>query len=364
MQKTISIKSNDPTQIYYNIDIINNDVSDEGKQLILDFDETRTGTFLNNPEDYFISVVRFSLDSISLPVFIPQIDQNAGINDTIYYITVHNTVASFTKRIIYTPENLSIPAPVSSNPQDNSKLYYNVQSFEIWVQMINKAISDACSDALISDVPFFRFDGSTNLIDLYYPESWVSSGFKLLINNPLETLLSVFPFRKYPKSGYDNNPLAIHEFLIYESYKKETIGTTTYYVKTSENTPISLWNPISSIVFVSTRLPILSSFTGAPKIFNSKQTLSSNGYNDNLTSILTDFSVAIGGLNTYKPNLYYEPSGEYRLVDLIGNIPLNSVHLKVYYKDKFDNLIPFLLNSGCMASLKLMFRKKSFNGSL
>ena len=48
MQKH-SFKIYDPTQIYYNIDIVNNDTSNEGKQLSLEFDETRTGDFLKNP---------------------------------------------------------------------------------------------------------------------------------------------------------------------------------------------------------------------------------------------------------------------------------------------------------------------------
>lgn len=361
MKRIVNIHSQDPTHIYYNIDILNNDTSNEGKSLFLQFDETRTGDFLQEPKQYFLSVVRFALQSPSLPVFIPQIDPSAGVNDTIYYVTINNGVSNFTERVIYIPEDLSITPPTTSNPQDNSRSYYNVKSYESFFQMVNNAIGSASLLAGTGARPYLRYDSETGLVDFFIPEAFYSSGYKIFFNNPLETLLAIFPYQKSPIGGFGGEPLAVHEFIVYPTYKLETISGTAYYVKTSENSPVSLLNPISSIVFTSTRLPVLKSFTGVPKIFNSTQNLSSQGNNDNLTSILTDFSVPLSRDNSYRPNIDYQPQGEYRLSDLIGDNALNAVHLEVFWKDKYGNLNPFLLNSNCGASLKLMFRKRTFN---
>ena len=372
MQKH-SFKIDEPTQIYYNIDIVNNDTSNEGKQLSLEFDETRTGDFLKNPADYFLSVVRFQLQSPSLPVFIPQIELNqVDINKTIYTILVYWNGNPYTTTIHYVPENLGVSIP--SSPlvnQDVSSTYYHILSYAWWTNMMNTAFNQLATDlntasapsAIYTVHPFFRFDGSTNLIEYYVPDSWISTT-EIFFNGPLQTLMSVFPFINYGKAGKGGNPLLIYELQTFPTDAIKSVQGVDYRVLGSENSPTSLWNPIQSIVFTSTKLPVLKSFTGAPKIFNSSVQLSSHGNNDNLTSILTDFTVPFASLNTYKPNINYEPQGEYRLTDLMGNDGLNTVHLHVFWKDKFGNLNKFLLNSNCSASLKIMFRKKSFNGTL
>jgi len=63
----------------------------------------------------------------------------------------------------------------------------------------------------------------------------------------------------------------------------------------------------------------------------------------------------------YKPFIYYEPTGEYRLADLYSDIPVYGLQFNVFWKDSFGNLNPFLLSIGSSATMKLLFRKKSFN---
>jgi len=77
----------DPTHIYINLDVVNNSTS---KSQPLVFNETRNMPFLSNSDDYFCSVVRFTLQtSNSLPVFIPDIllgQDNVDI--TVYAISM------------------------------------------------------------------------------------------------------------------------------------------------------------------------------------------------------------------------------------------------------------------------------------
>ena len=124
---------------------------------------------------------------------------------------------------------------------------------------------------------------------------------------------------------------------------------------------VGMWNPVSSIVFATTTLPIHPTQTSVPKIFNSATTVSmfSNG-STNLTTILSDFEVPVSTTNQYRPEITYNPSAEYRLIDMYSNHNLNKVDLQVYWKDKFGNLNRFYLQPGCSASVKMLFRHKHF----
>jgi hypothetical protein len=128
-----------------------------------------------------------------------------------------------------------------------------------------------------------------------------------------------------------------------------------------EASTVSLWNPVASLVFCSTMLPICPTQTSKPNIIsNQSNNLSSGGDNSNLTNILSDFEVAIQDTNSYRPFILYSPTSEYRLIDLFNTSNLNRINIQVYWKDNFGNLNPFYLETGCSAHLKLMFRRKDF----
>ena len=77
----------DPTHIYMNLDVVNNSTS---KSQPLVFNETRNMPVLSNSEDYFCSVVIFTLQtSDSLPVFIPDILLGQdNVDTTVYAISM------------------------------------------------------------------------------------------------------------------------------------------------------------------------------------------------------------------------------------------------------------------------------------
>jgi hypothetical protein len=80
----------DPTHVYLNLDVVNNSTT-TAQPLV--FNETRNMPFLSNSENYFCSVVRFTLQtSNSLPVFIPDIlTGQSDVNTTVYAITMSLT---------------------------------------------------------------------------------------------------------------------------------------------------------------------------------------------------------------------------------------------------------------------------------
>ena len=116
-----------------------------------------------------------------------------------------------------------------------------------------------------------------------------------------------------------------------------------------------------NITFTTGLFPIYSENVSLPKIFNSTTNFSNNGTNNNISPIITDFVVPWSAVNQYRQTIEYNPSGEYRLVDMFGSSPLDTIQIQVYWKDIYGNLHPFEVASGCSSSIKLMFRRKDFN---
>jgi hypothetical protein len=129
-----------------------------------------------------------------------------------------------------------------------------------------------------------------------------------------------------------------------------------------EMTSIALWNPVASIVFSSSLLPIISTQTSVPRdLGGNSNAFLSGGNNANLLPILSDFSIAVDSANQYRPMIEYNPGAEYRLIDMNSTTNLSRIDIIVYWKDRAGNLYPFLLQPGCAASVKIMFRRKDFD---
>jgi len=59
-----------PYHIYYDMNLINNDSSFPAQPVRFQYKETRSNAFLLSPQDYYMSIVRFNLQTPTLPVFI------------------------------------------------------------------------------------------------------------------------------------------------------------------------------------------------------------------------------------------------------------------------------------------------------
>jgi hypothetical protein len=133
------------------------------------------------------------------------------------------------------------------------------------------------------------------------------------------------------------------------------------------NTSLQIGNNINTINFSSNLLPISKSSIANPVIFNNqvpgnpfKEEVPQNSSNNSISNIVTDFTQYLGTGTEDRDMLLYNPSGEYRLINLINNQPIRDIDLTVTYTDNFGATFPLLLRPQCSATIKLMFRKKDF----
>jgi hypothetical protein len=123
-------------------------------------------------------------------------------------------------------------------------------------------------------------------------------------------------------------------------------------------------NPVASIVFTSSYIPVQSTNISPAKVFNDTS-LSSVGNNNAVFNIITDFEVPYSATNQYRPTIDYNPGAEYRLLDMNALASLNRVDINVYWKTQYGEYIPFKLEAGCTSHMKIMFRRQEIlSGSL
>ena len=384
-----------PETVYYDI-VITNLQSVDTRPPVLYYNESRNNPFLQCSGDYEISIIRFQLDTFTtLPVFIPTIQPNQPqIDLSVYSITleyndgVNPTFTSGQTFLQWIPQDLQdgFPSPPSSNPngiQDENTSYYNAYSLQWLIFLVDKTMTTAYNALVVnilagggvvptdSAKPFLSWDTTNNIAVI----NAVSSVYNRSLPNPIlmyfnSALYSLFSSFVSRYEGYDA-PLGKNFLIIIDDFSSTStiqlpinipppppVITPVIYTQVfQECSTINSWCPISSVVFCSNTLPIVSNQLSAPLVFNNlSQFTSGTGNNSNFAQVLTDFTT---GDNSYQPYILYNPTAEYRMVSMYGNNPLTNIDLSVFWKTKFGALIPLRLASGASCSIKIMFRKKA-----
>ena len=351
-------------KIYYDAVISNlNNVTVQPP--ILYFNQTRSTPYVNNPSLYDLSIVRWTLDTQTLPIFRPTIKATTtDPNETIYSISLEYQGVIVEKFVIFEPQNETVPIPNAplyrpNNLQDNGNGYYDIYTYSYWIYLINKAFSDAF-DELSSPAEnpiVMTIDNTNNICLLNVPVTGYTGDDKVNIyfNTALGNLFSSFPF-KIKSNQIDGLNFQLQtdisgdaNIVNFPTYNPDYEVVQIY----QEYSTVQNWNPILSICVLSSTLPVVQNIEGAPALYLNGILLNGSGNNSNITNLITDFVA-----DDYKPNIIYIPSAEYRRIELIGTQPLSNLDISIFWKDRFGNLNPFRLSSGGSATLKIMFEKK------
>ena len=367
-----------PREIYYDINI-NNFQSTGIDSLPLRFSETRNNPIIKNAGDYSLSIVRFQLDTYSLPTFIadiepyPNVDANKMIETVTMEFDDHGIIYSTQQlNLTWIPTNQHIPKPNAPVPlQDSTTEYYYGNSFKHYCDILNNAFNQLTTE-LISLVPGTIIDnllapkmiwnnqnltGELLLQNEFY-NSINTSRVNVYFNRPLYAQFTSLPALK----NYNGLLGKIYHIYADDDYASKYIdldlnndGLPIRFIKTSqEYSTISNWSAVSSIVFTTNTLPIFGTQLSEPLVYSNGKSI--------MTTIPQNFAQIVSDMSTndlcYKPNLLYVPSAEYRFIDMFGDNNISTVDINVYWKDVKGNLIPFYLQSGASASIKILFKLK------
>jgi hypothetical protein len=413
------MSNSQPSQIYYDLDVVNTtsentNASDTNQLNRLTFTEVRSSPILDNPSDYFLSIVRFSLDTAgSMPVVLPQINLDTSVggldypNETTYFVTMKyndgvNPVVYAKKRVIFIPQSFT-QTGLNGTPQAPTGIldlvkvtqpYYWLSSFQFFINMINKALED-CYALLFAVInvlpytplpvdippptgyaPYMLWNNDNNKATLVFPNltpfSWKQSPLsstpaklELYFNNPLYTLFSSFEtilnatYLDPAIVGLDGDE-ANWFIQNYDKYGTNTnVAGNVLYMEQPYSTG-AIMSPIQSLVFNTSLIPILPQLIGVPRVLRGTTVNSTaSGQNDNISNEITDLVVNLTRGDEYFPSVLYLPTAEYRLIDLNGNAPISAIQISVQWKDIYGIYHDFFLQNNCNCSMKIMFRKKS-----
>ena len=387
----------DPHHVYLDLDVINNDYTANATRPYLRFEEIRNTPFLDGDSaEYFCSIVRFTIQTgNTLPVFIPSIvTGQPNPNLTIYTVTLIYGVTSVTRNVIYTPEDNTAPVPAPPLIQQDISSKYYAYHYSHIVEMVNAALRTAfialrlAVTLAVFDLPkptlppYLEFDHITNRVILHAEQIRYDETFLTRTGDPAiniffnERLFDLFVGMQYTfessqgdanyrlRVAYNGSNLVTRDEITGYDPDAEKVNfiEMNYVQMYQEVSSIAIWNPVSALIFASSLLAIKTTQTSLPRSIGSNENAFSNvGNNSNMLSAISDFAIAVDGNNQYRPMVIYNPSPEYRLIDMNSYMNLNRVDIIVYWKDTFGNIHPFELSPGNSASVKLMFRRKDFN---
>lgn len=415
-------RDNSPDQVYYDVTITNFQ-SQNTLPPVFYYNEARTIPFINCPEDYYLSIIRFSVDTGTLPVWIPSIVPfSTDPNETIYNITLtYNGYTSGATPLIFVPQDRTTGAPsppstTSNGLQINDTGYYNVYSYQYIAYLITETFKTALQNLVTAvtgdgstmptyDIftgnqtpttttlastnlpPLFQWDtssdtGSIFTIPQYDLNPAVNPGLsgnnpiKIYFNAPMFYLFQSFPATIFGYSAVGGNENFQIDVVNQGGLNTQLITPPQYdtvnpawtndplsipYISTyQETSTIGALSPITAIVFTSNTMPITPNQVSTPLVLFNNQQIGFQGNNADIANIVTDL---VSNTGAYRPSLVYEPQAQYRLVTLNGNRPLFNLDLQIFYRLRNGQLVPFRLASGGTVTIKLAFLKKDSVGA-
>ena len=360
-------QSSEATHVYLDIGVVN---ADDGSQGLspspLRFSEARQRAIITDPSSYFMSLIRFHIDTTMMPAMIPTIMTNQGdINKTIYSFTLRYRGHDFQQYIEFQPQDLTTKEPgVPWTAQDTASGYYNISSFQYFVSLCNTALV-SCHGGLskliqlpTSNPPYLLYDPSSNeiifMLDQAGYDNSLDGHIELYFNTPCYNLFCSFQTQTV---SYDD-PTGKNYLLIVKNENDTNLSVMNNYTAIQcyqEYASTATWSCVQSIVICSSTLPINGTMQSQTSINGSLPTINYSGGIS--VPVISDFEVALDNGLDYKPSINYSPF-IFRMIDLVGHQELTNLSIEVFWKDTNSNMYPLLIPANSNCNLKILFRKK------
>jgi hypothetical protein len=382
-------RQNPDDKIYLNIVIPYSPNGDGVSQAI--FQQQFNIPVLDVPDNYYLSIVRFSIPCQNIPIinFANYIQEfpNTDPNLTVFSVTleymgdISQAYVDFaTETPFLNPGTLSATntSVAFNNP------YYFTYTYDNILAMFNAALATAHAGLAAppagSGPPVFIYDPFNYRIGLvadaaYYGDD-AGTPIDVFVNyESFSTFFSGMPSVLF---GYNEANEQDVQLIIRDQYNN---GYGNYYPTdaTSIGAPIVpvdlpgtysgsgywlMWqdyptlinmNSFKNLTLRSNLLPIIQEFT-----------LASNSNLSTQTSLATLGSLGI--LANFEPidtfgwesrgNVTYQPVGPYHLINLAGQAPISNLDISIYWSDQFGQYYPLNIAYNQYVTIKLAFFKK------
>lgn len=337
--------------------------SDFNVAAIAEYRVTKTIPILSKCDDYYCSIIRFAIPLNFVPLYImPIVPNQANPNLTPFIIGITTGGVDFPQPVIFVPKVVIAPAPIQNQPFQVITPYYYAFEYQLLIDIVNTALAAAfVASGLVGNTPYFYLDTNTGQIKLvvdisnFAPTATAAAPnpipvATIFMNTDLTTFFSAFSgsFNSVSPNGKDFI-FDLVQFGLNTNIPPFNIGVVATQKQFSqEYTVLPLWSSLKKIIITTNSIPIISEYTPT----------NNSGISSTLP-IITDFIPQVELPGESRSIAFYNPTAQYRLVDLKSPEQLNTIDLKIYWQDIGDNIYPVLIGKYQQANIKLGFFKKS-----
>ena len=122
-----------------------------------------------------------------------------------------------------------------------------------------------------------------------------------------------------------------------------------------EQSYTGMWSPINTILLSIGNLPVRGSLGPSPATFGTSN--STNSFSSSTISLLTDFQISQVTGKESRGSVEYAPFF-YRKIYLLGHGSIDTINIRVFWRDIYGTVHDLKLPAGCNASIKLLFIRR------
>jgi hypothetical protein len=324
-----------------------------GGEVQAKYSVAKTVTILDKPSDYYATVVRMDVPLNSVPLLVCPIVPNQGNPNLTPFVF---TINASSTTVIYVPDNNN-PVPTQNQLTQVITAYYFIYSFDNLITAFNTALTAsyvAAGSPGGAGAPFIIFNPVTQLLGLVVPVAFITAGATISINSFLANYFEGFRL-------IFNATTNTFQFVLRNTGNNgfnlpgQTIAVATpptFLIIQQEYTCMEYWLSLRKIILISTTIPVYKEYVPAYEPTGRQSDVSTS------LSILTDFVPNIESASDSRSIAVYNPSAQYRLIDLQGDTPLYNIDLQIQWEDKLGNYYPLFIEPLQQASVKIAFLKR------
>ncbi len=322
------------------------------------YDVTKDTPILDQPGNYYLSVIKFDIPLTTIPLLICKVIPNQPNPDLCQMsVGINYLGVNYAVNLIYTAENTLLP-PVQSNVKQVITPYYYVFSYQTILRMFNFAFHDVwvtsgldvAFPALRS--PFVFLNEATGLLDVVVPAPFVGlNPPKLFMNQSSANYLSAFETKFY---GYNQPFGRDYDFVLNGGLPAQPdtfydIGGVTYYRYSQDYSTLENWAILRKLLITSTGLPTNNEYIPSR---------SDNDAQNASMPIISDFTPIVNAIGDNSAICYYVPTSQWKLSDMTAGSPIQRVDLQVYWEDANNNIYPLYVPLYQQINIKIAFLNK------
>ncbi len=353
--------------VYYNVEFLGAPITAYGQVQQMIYDVTLNDAIVNNSGSYYMSVVDFAIPLTSVPLMIFPVAPNSALTNasTLNLNFVVNGVVQPSFNVTFVPERLDLPQPNQNDPLiPIITPYYFVYSYESMINMMNTTLTNAFNSMVaafpaivqsLNKAPFFTYDPSTQLISLithisYATNTAPTDTVLIQVNSDLSVYLQGFSYNYLKRSGLPFSQFNITSYGENGYPSNVFPATITGYISTTESyVSIGSWSDLKKIIITTNSLPIAG------------ESIARGATPGNIVNpqyILSSFTPQVEAAGEQRSTIYYNPSSQYRLIDIISDMEVRRIDVTIYWEDFRNNWYIMDLQPNDNATVRLFFGKK------